>query len=401
MAAYDLVVVGGGIVGLATAMECLGRYPGLGLILLEKETELAKHQTGHNSGVIHSGIYYRPGSLKAQTCVAGARLMVEFCQHHRIPYQICGKLIVAAEARELPALESLYRRGQANGVSGLNVIGPDHMQDVEPAARGVRAIHVQSTGIVDYVQVAHAFAQMIRSRGGAIKTATAVRGIRRQPNEWIIETTSETVRAKYLVTCGGLFADRLAWMAGAPSDLRIIPFRGDYYDLVPARRSLINSLIYPVPNPSLPFLGVHVTRTIRGGVHVGPNAVLALKREGYGKTDVDLREAAGLLTYPGFWRMARTYWSYGIGELYRACSKAGFVRALQRLVPDVSAEDLVAGASGVRAQAVDRQGRLVDDFNIVSMDSAIHVRNVPSPAATASIKIGQTIAQMIGSAFGL
>ena len=399
MPACDVTVVGGGIVGLATAMVWEQRFPGAKLIVLEKEPAVGAHQTGHNSGVIHSGLYYRPGSLKAQTCVTGARLMAEFCQANRIPYRLCGKLVVATEASELAALEQLYQRGLANGVPGLGMIGPERLRELEPHARGLKAIHVPSAGIVDYAAVARAFARIIGAQGGEIRTSSRVLRLMRREGSWLAETTTGEVRSRALITCGGLHADRLAAMAGGRRELRIVPFRGEYYALLPERCFLVQGMLYPVPNPALPFLGVHFTRTITGGVHAGPNAVLALAREGYRKADINLRDLLDLATHPGFWRMARTYWRVGLEESYRSWSKRAFVRTLQRLVPEIRPADMGAGGSGVRAQAVDSAGALVDDFNIVQSEHAIHVRNVPSPAATASIRLGQHIADLAASSF--
>jgi len=387
----DLAVVGGGIVGLATAMEMLTQYPSLSVVLFEKEPRLAAHQTGRNSGVIHSGIYYRPGSLKAATCVAGAKLMVEFCRRHHIPYEMCGKLIVATRPSELPALETLYQRGVANGVEGLSRIGPEQIREIEPHAAGIQALHVRATGIVDYALVAATMATWLQQRGASIRTSTRVMSCSRWQGAWLVRTTAGEVRSRFLLTCAGLYADRVTARAGGPSDVRIVPFRGEYYEVVPSRRFLVRTMIYPVPDPTMPFLGVHVTRTIRAGLHAGPNAVLALKREGYRKRDIDLRDAAEILTFPGFWRMARRYWRTGLAESYRSFSKAAFVRALQRLVPSIRPEDLVPASAGVRAQAMDASGQLLDDFNIVQQDHAVHVRNVPSPAATASLRLAHVI----------
>lgn len=395
---YDVAVIGGGIVGLATAMDLSARMPGVKLVVLEKESHVARHQTGHNSGVIHSGLYYRPGSLKAATCVTGAKLMVEFCRANDIPHDICGKVVVATEEAELPALEVLYQRGQANGVPGLTMIGPERLREIEPHARGLKALHVPTTGLVDYTDVAGVFAQLIQQRGGEIRTSARVTHLFRRERTWVVETTRGEVTARYLVTCAGLYADRLAAKAGAARDLRIVPFRGEYYDLIPERQSLVKSMIYPVPHPALPFLGVHFTRSIHHGVHAGPNAVLALRREGYRKTDVHLGELLDMVRYPGFWRMAARYWKAGVMEIVRSLSKPAFVRALQRLVPEVRSADLVPGGSGVRAQAVDPHGALLDDFDLVEGDGVMYVRNVPSPAATASIRIGQIITENILSA---
>ena len=397
----DVVIVGGGIVGLATALELLTQDPSLKLVILEKEPQVGAHQTSHNSGVIHSGLYYRPGSLKAHTCVAGAKLMRAFCETHDIPYEMCGKLVVATDPSELPALETLYQRGLANGVPGLILIGPEQIREIEPHARGLKALHVPSAGIVDYALVARTMANVVQERGGTIRRSSAVRCCIRRQGAWFLETTQGEVQATSVITCAGLQADRVARFTGGGRDLAIIPFRGEYYDVVPSRRFLVRGMVYPVPHPSLPFLGVHFTRTITGGLHAGPNAVLALKREGYRKVDMSVADTLDLVRFPGFWRMARRYWSVGMGELHRSFSKRAFARALQRLVPDICAEDLQPSGSGVRAQAVDLRGALVDDFNITQADHAIHIRNVPSPAATASLRIGQLIAQMAATSFGL
>jgi L-2-hydroxyglutarate oxidase LhgO len=370
----------------------------LKVLVLEKEPRLAAHQTGHNSGVIHSGIYYRPGSLKAATCVAGARLMVAFCRHHRIPYDVCGKLIVATRASELPALETLYQRGVANGVEGLSRIGPGPLRELEPHATGLLALHVRATGIVDYARVAATMATILQQRGGAIRTSARVTSCARARGAWALKTTAGDVRARFLITCAGLHADRVTARAGGPADVHIVPFRGEYYDVIPSRRFLVRTMIYPVPDPTMPFLGVHVTRTIDGGLHAGPNAVLALKREGYRKRDIDVRDAAELVTFPGFWRMAGRYWRTGLAETYRSFSKAAFVRAVQRLVPSIQSQDIVPASAGVRAQAMDASGRLLDDFNIVRQDQAIHLRNVPSPAATASLRLAQVITDLASAA---
>lgn len=399
MGRADVAVVGGGIIGLAAARELLARRPGRSVVVLEKEPAVASHQTSHNSGVIHSGLYYPPGSLKARTCVEGARLMVEFCRRHGVPHEICGKVVVAAQPSELPALEALRQRGLANGVAGLALIGPERLQELEPQARGVRALHVPGAGIVEYAAVARVLADLIARSGGVIRTGAGVERLERRDDGWALQTTAGDVQAAFVITCGGLHEDRLAAMTGRRRDLCILPFRGDYYALASERRGLVRAMIYPVPDPRVPFLGVHFTRAIDGSVHVGPNAVLALKREGYGKADVSLRDTLAMLGFPGFWRLAWTQWPVGLQELRRAWSRHAFVRQAQRLVPAVRAEDLHPAGSGVRAQAVDRRGTLVSDFDFLDAPRALHVRNVPSPAATASLRIAQLIADRVPASY--
>ena len=398
---YDVVIVGGGIVGLAVALEITQRLPRLRLLLLEKEDEVGQHQSGHNSGVIHSGVYYKPGSLKARLCVEGARAMVEFCREHAIPHQVCGKVIVATHAEEFPGLEELRRRGEANGLTGLRLIGADELREIEPHARGLRALFVPSTGITDYAAVCEKYAELIRAQGGTILTSTAVTGIRNLTSEVVIETPGPAFSTTHLINCAGLFSDRVARMAGAAPDVMIVPFRGEYYHLIPQRSSLVRALIYPVPDPRLPFLGVHFTRRVNGTVDAGPNAVLALRREGYRRTDFSPHDLASSLAFPGFWRMSAKHWRSGLNEFHRSFSKSAFVRSLQRLVPEVRDEDLIPGGSGVRAQALRRDGTLVDDFQFVPSGKMLHVLNVPSPAATASLVIGRTIVRAAEESFGL
>ena len=388
---HDVTIIGGGIVGLAVALEITKRFPRLRLFLLEKEERVGQHQSSHNSGVIHSGTYYKPGSLKAKLCVEGARAMVEFCRAHGIAHEICGKVIVATHEEELPRLEELRRRGEANGLTGLRLIGSDELHEIEPHASGLRALLVPSTGITNYARVCDKYAELIAARGGSILTSTAVIGLKPKTEEILIETTGGAFSAKFLINCAGLFSDRISHMAGEESGVIIVPFRGEYYDLIPERSSLVRSLIYPVPDPRFPFLGVHFTRRISGGVDAGPNAVLAFRREGYLRTDFNLNDLASSLLFPGFWRMAAKHWRSGLDEFHRSLSKPAFVRALQRLVPEVRAQDLVPGGSGVRAQALNRNGTLVDDFQFVPSGRMLHVLNVPSPAATASIPIGRAI----------
>ena len=397
----DLAIVGGGIVGLATALALGEAHPRLRLLLLEKEERIATHQTGHNSGVIHSGIYYKPGSLKARTCVEGARRMKQFCDTHGIKWEGCGKVIVATDQAELPRLQTIYERGQANGLAGLKMLSAEELREFEPNCRAVRAIHVPETGIVDYVQVAGKMAELIQQRGGRVLTAAGVHAIRRQGTGLVLETAQGPVETRFLVNCGGLHSDRVAGLTGVTPEVRIIPFRGEYYMIRAERRSIVRGLIYPVPDPEFPFLGVHFTRTIHGDVEAGPNAVLAFAREGYTLGTVRPGDLAGTLRYSGFWHMARKYWRVGAYEMYRSASKAAFVRSLQKLVPDIRSGDLEVGGAGVRAQAVAPDGSLVDDFKISVTPGAVHVVNAPSPAATASLAIGRHVAGVAAETFGL
>jgi L-2-hydroxyglutarate oxidase len=391
---FDMIVIGAGIVGLATALEATRRFPGVRLAVLEKEAHVAAHQTGHNSGVIHSGLYYRPGSQKAKLCVEGATLMVRFCREHSLPYNVCGKVVVATSDAEIPALDELHRRGTANGVPGLEMIGPERLREIEPQAAGVRALWVPTTGITDFAAVARKYVELIEAAGGKVLVAVEVMGIRRA-EETVVETRAGAFRAKTVVNCAGLYSDRIALMAEADPGVRIIPFRGEYYQLAESRRDLVRGLIYPVPDPALPFLGVHFTLRVDGSVEAGPNAVLALRREGYRKTDFSAGELASALAFPGFWKMAKRLWRNGVGEYYRSLSKAAFTRALQKLVPEIREEDLSPGGSGVRAQAVDATGKLVDDFCFARSEGMVHVLNVPSPAATASLVIGREIVNIV------
>lgn len=398
---YNVIIVGGGIVGLAVGLEITQRFPRLRLLSLEKEHRVGRHQSGHNSGVIHSGVYYKPGSLKAKLCVTGAAAMVEFCREHAIPHQVCGKVIVATHEEEFPRLEELRRRGDANGLTGLQSIGPEELREIEPNASGLRALVVPATGITDYAAVCDKYAEIITARGETILTSTEVTGIKRYGDEITVETSRGAFSGKSLINCAGLFSDRISRMAGDDPQVMIVPFRGEYYDLIPERSSLVRSLIYPVPDPRFPFLGVHFTRRISGSVDAGPNAVLAFRREGYKRTDFNLRDLGSSLIFPGFWRMAAKNWRSGLDEFHRSFSKPAFVRALQRLVPEVGDEDLVPGGSGVRAQALTREGALVDDFQFVPSGRMLHVLNVPSPAATASLLIGRTIVSTAADGLGL
>jgi (S)-2-hydroxyglutarate dehydrogenase len=392
---YDFAIVGGGIVGLSTGMALTQRYPGKKIIVIEKENSLAEHQTGHNSGVIHSGIYYKPGSFKAKFARAGSESMVRFCEEHGIEHEICGKVIVATKQAELPLLENLYQRGLENGLT-IERIGPERLVEIEPHVSGLQAIRVPAAGIVNYKQVCQAFGRIISLGGGEICLGEKVSAIRKKSSHVEVETRSGVIEAKFVVNCAGLHSDRVARMDEVADDLKIVPFRGEYYELRPERRHLVKHLIYPVPNPNFPFLGVHYTRMIGGHVEAGPNAVLAFKREGYRKRDFSLRDLSEVLSYPGFWKLSSKYWREGLEEMHRSISKAAFVRSLQELIPEIEESDLVPAPAGVRAQALKADGTLVDDFHLIPSDRAIHVCNAPSPAATASIEIGQHIARAIG-----
>jgi L-2-hydroxyglutarate oxidase len=390
----DFVVVGGGIVGLSTARALLEHHPGARLLVLEKEGGWARHQTGHNSGVIHSGIYYRPGSYKARFCREGARTLVEFCRERGIEYEICGKVIVATEPDELPLLEALHERGTKNGLE-VEKVGPEELKVIEPHASGLAAIRVPSTGIVDFAKVAEAFAALVGEKGGELRTGTVVEDISDTGREVVVRTNKGAFHARTLVNCAGLHSDRVARLCGVEPGAKIVPFRGEYYELRPEKRYLVKNLIYPVPNPNFPFLGVHFTRSIDGMVEAGPNAVLGLAREGYKKTDFNLRDFVEEITYPALWRLARKNWRTGIGEIHRSVSKKAFVRGLEKLVPEVEEGDVIPISAGVRAQALNEDGAMVDDFLISEGENSVHVLNAPSPAATASIPIGQEIARRI------
>ena len=397
---YDIVIIGGGILGLSTAMQLLERSPQWRVAVVEKEEELATHQTGHNSGVMHSGIYYRPGSRKAQFCVAGLNNMVKFCEENEIEFQQCGKVIVALHESELGRLQDLYERGTANGVRDLEIVGPERLKEIEPHTAGVRALWAPHTGIVDFTKVAAAFANQFQQAGGDIFTGAAVKKITHSTGSVALETTKGTLQVKYLINCAGLYADKVASMTGENIGVRIIPFRGEYYTLRQESHHLVSGLIYPVPDPQFPFLGVHFTRNIKGHVEAGPNAVMALRREGYRKRDFSLGDSLGNLAYPGFWKMALKYWKIGMGEVYRSYSRRVFLRDLQRLLPEIQNSDLASGGSGVRAQAVARDGSLLDDFSIIQSGDAIHVLNAPSPGATSSLAIGEHIAGLAIENFG-
>lgn len=391
---YDFIVIGGGIVGLSAAMALGQRHPDARIAILEKESSWAHHQTGHNSGVIHSGIYYKPGSLKAKLCREGCNSIVEFCVRHKINHEVCGKVIIATEPRELPLLENLYQRGLQNGIQVARLTA-EQVNEIEPHVRCLAGIQVFSTGIVDYKQVCQKYADLIELQGGILFLNTRVEQIVRTSNGQRLETSSGTFETRFLINCAGLQSDRVARLNQVDPQAKIVPFRGEYYELKPEKRYLVKHLIYPVPNPNFPFLGVHFTRMIDGSVHAGPNAVLSFKREGYHKTDFDLKDFAEVLTYPGFWKLAANHANEGMQEMIRSVFKQAFVRSLQRLIPEVQSEDLVPTHAGVRAQALMADGKLVDDFLIVKDHHSIHVCNAPSPAATSSLEIGKAIVEQI------
>ncbi len=393
---YDFGIIGGGIVGLSTGMALGRRYPNARIVVLEKERLWANHQTGNNSGVIHSGIYYKPGSFKAKFCGEGSRSMVEFCRTHGISHEVCGKVIVATEPEQLPLLENLYKRGLENNLK-LAKLCAEEVKEIEPHVSCIAGIRVFTTGIVDYKQVCQKMADLILSQGGDIHLNTKVEKICQTGETQVLETNNGTFETRFAINCAGLHSDRIAKLAHIDPKAKIVPFRGEYYELKPESRYLVKTLIYPVPNPAFPFLGVHFTRMIDGSVHAGPNAVLSFKREGYKKTDFDIRDFTEVMTYPGFWKLAAKHASSGIEEIIRSFSKAAFVHSLQKLIPEVQASDLVPTHAGVRAQALMNDGKLVDDFLIVESKNAIHVCNAPSPAATSSIEIGKAIALAIPS----
>jgi len=399
---YDIAIIGGGILGIATAMELTHRFPKLTVGVVEKEKRLAAHQTGHNSGVIHSGIYYKPGSLKAQNCVTGVSSLLAFCDENNIKYDLCGKVIVATREDELGRLDDLFERGKANRVPGLEMIGPERLKEIEPHAAGIKALWSPNTGIIDYTEVTEAYGRKFRENGGEILTDAKVEDIKKGSDGRVTLITNQgDVSAKYMVNCAGLHAHTIAHKMGVPYDLRIIPFRGEYFTLSPEGQELVKGLIYPVPDPRFPFLGVHFTRGIHGDVEAGPNAVLALAQEGYTKFKINVKETLATLTFKGFWFMAAKHWKTACQEYYRSFSKGTFTKSLQRLVPEIEKHHLTGGGAGVRAQAVERNGFLVDDFRISQTENAIHVRNAPSPGATASLSISRGIVDMAEEAFDL
>lgn len=391
---YDFAVIGGGIVGLSTAMTLGQQYPSAKILVLEKESRWAFHQTGNNSGVIHSGIYYKPGSYKAKFCRNGAQSMVDFCRSHNIPHEVCGKVIIATQEKELPQLETLYQRGLENGLE-VSRLTKEEVLEYEPHVDCIAGVRVVSTGIADYKQVCQKYAELAEAQGADLRLNTRVDRMVETAAGRVLETNQGSFEAQYVINCAGLQSDRVAKMGNVDPQAKIVPFRGEYYELTPEKRYLVKGLIYPVPNPDFPFLGVHFTRMIDGSVHAGPNAVLSLKREGYKKTDFDLRDFAEVMTFPGFWKLAAKHADEGIQEIIRSFSKAAFVRSLQRLIPEVQMEDVVPTHAGVRAQALMNSGKLVDDFLIIDGKNSMHVCNAPSPAATSSLEIGKAIVDRI------
>ena len=398
---YDVVVVGGGIIGLATSMKLTQDFPNLKVAVLEKEKEVAQHQTGHNSGVIHAGIYYAPGSQKANFCSTGGKLLRNFCDEYGIAYDMCGKLIVATDDSEVPQLEELFKRGTENGAEGLRMVDQEEIKEIEPYSAGVKAILSPNTGIIDYFEVSQAYATRMRENGGDLLTNVEVISIENKDGLVYMNTTSGTVVAKYVLNCAGLHADTVARMMGVDVGVKIVPFRGEYFSIIPEKEHMVKGLIYPVPNPSMPFLGVHFTRRINGSVEAGPNAVLAFAREGYKKTDVNFKDTLGTLSYSGFWKMSAKYWKVGMHEQYRSLVKGVFVKSLQKLMPEITGDDLGDPGAGVRAQVIDSNGGLLQDFAIEASANAIHVLSAPSPGATSSLTISEYIVDLAQESFDL
>lgn len=400
---FDVVVVGGGIVGLASAYKLTRSHPNIRIGVLEKEDRLAAHQTGHNSGVIHSGLYYKPGSTKAQTCIQGRKELVAFARKHKIPHEICGKIIVATREDELGNIERIYNNAVQSDIEGVRKIGPDEIRQIEPCCQGIAGLHVPCTGIIDFTGVVEKLAELVAKGGDGnrILTSHEVTGFDKHDFYTKVVTNRGQFAASYIINCAGLQCDRIAGLDGVAPGMRIIPFRGDYYELTETAKEKVKALIYPAPDPALPFLGVHFTRMIAGGVECGPNAVFSFKREGYRKTDFNWSDTWSSLSYPGLWKLFFRYWRYGMGEYVRAFSRKLFLKQLQRLVPSLQDEDIKPCKAGVRAQALDRSGRLIDDFKIERHRNSLHVLNAPSPAATASLAIGDRVSQIATEYFRL
>ncbi|WP_426292318.1 L-2-hydroxyglutarate oxidase [Dyadobacter endophyticus] len=398
---YDITIIGGGIVGLATALRIKEQKPALKVLLLEKENEVAKHQTGHNSGVIHSGLYYKPGSLKATNCIRGYQMLIDFCEKEGVAYDLCGKIVVATTEEQRPLLRNLFERGNQNGLVDNRMISEGEMKEIEPHVKGLEGIWVPYTGIIDYKTVCEKYAEKFRLLDGEVVFGEKVTNVKnRNSHSEVVTATGKIFETKLVVNCAGLYSDKVAQLTQPENiNVRIIPFRGEYYKIRPEKHYLVKNLIYPVPDPNFPFLGVHFTRMIEGGIEAGPNAVFAFKREGYGKLDIDVTEMLESLSWPGFQKVAMKYWRTGLGEYYRSFSKAAFTKALQGLIPEIQSEDLIPGGSGVRAQACDYDGGLLDDFSIIENKTAINVCNAPSPAATSSLSIGQTVSEKVLSRF--
>jgi L-2-hydroxyglutarate oxidase len=393
---YDVIVIGGGIVGLATALRLKEQKPTIRIIIIEKENEVAAHQTGNNSGVIHSGLYYKPGSLKAKNCIEGYHQLLDFCEQESIPYELCGKIVVATQKEQLQILDDLFERGQQNGLQNLKMLNTEEMREIEPHVKGLKAIKVPQTGIIDYKLVSQKMADKIRSLDAEIRLGERVSSVSETEGRSTVVTNKGSYEGKLIVNCAGLYSDKVAQMTEKkPIDIRITPFRGEYFELKPEKQHLVKHLIYPVPDPNFPFLGVHFTRMINGGIEAGPNAVMAFRREGYKKLDFKFSELWETLTWPGFQKVAVKYWQTGLGEMYRSFSKGAFTKALQELIPEIEADDLIPGGAGVRAQACDRTGGLLDDFAIIENKQAINVLNAPSPAATSALSIGNAVSEMV------
>jgi len=397
---FDITIIGAGIVGLATVLH-LSKNPKLKIAVLETENEIARHQTGHNSGVIHSGLYYKPGSSKAINCVKGRNALYTFCEENNIKHERCGKLVVATNKNELTSLETLYQRGEQNGLKGIKKLSEEEIKEYEPNINGIAGLLVPETGIIDYSEVCKVYMEHIKKAGNEILLNTKFTGLQKRTDSLILKTTKGEITSKNIINCAGLYSDRVARLCGVNPKVKIIPFRGEYYELVAEKADMINNLIYPVPDPKFPFLGVHFTRMVHGGVEAGPNAVLAFKREGYLKSDFSFKDTLETFSYPGFWILVAKYWYTGFGEMYRSASKRAFVKALRVLLPSLKEEDVVSAGSGVRAQALAKNGKLLDDFNIVQTKNMIHVLNAPSPAATASLAIGESIAKLALTNFNI